>query len=143
MNYKFPSPSDLRFSQIKIGSQYCFNRVFSNDDILSFVNLTGDFNPLHINPDHGHKIFKQNIVHGILAASLFSTLVGMYCPGKNCLYLSQQIEFLKPIYPDQEMIVKGTVINKVKALKILHIKTEILVEKKMVIRGLAKVKVLE
>lgn len=143
MNNKFPSPSDLRFSQIKIGSEYSFNRVLSNDDILSFAKLTGDFNPLHISPEHGHKIFKQNIVHGMLAASLFSTLVGMYCPGKNCLYLSQQIEFLKPIYPNQEMIVKGAVINKVKALKMLHIKTEILVEKKVVIRGLAKVKVLE
>src|SRR3989338_6042266 len=143
MNYKFPPPSDLRFSQIKIGSEYSFHRVFSNDDILSVARLTGDFNPLHINPDHGHKIFKQNIVYGMLAASLFSTLVGMYCPGKNCLYLSQQIEFLKPIYPNQEINVRGTVMNKVKALKILHIKTEILVEKKMVIRGLAKVKVLE
>ena len=143
MNNKFPLPSNLEFSQIKIGSEYSFNRTFSDDEILTFAKLTGDFNPLHINPGHGHKIFKKNILHGMLAASLFSTLVGMYCPGKNCLYLGQQIEFLKPIYPDQEMIVKGIVINKVKALKILHIKTEILVEKKMVIRGLAKVKVLE
>ena len=143
MNYKLPSPSDLRFSQIKLGSEYSFNKVFSNGDILSFAKLTGDFNPLHINPNHGHKIFKQNIVHGMLAASLFSTLVGMYCPGKNCLYLSQEIEFIKPIYPNQKISVKGTVANKVEALKILCIKTEVLVDGKVAISGQAKVKVLE
>lgn len=143
MNNKFPLPSNLEFSQIKIGSEYSFNRTFSDDEILTFAKLTGDFNPLHIDPTYGRKIFDKNIVHGMLAASLFSTLVGMYCPGKNCLYLSQEIEFLKPIYPNQEIIVKGGVINKVNSLKILTIKTEIIVEKKMVIRGLAKVKVLE
>lgn len=143
MNYKFPSPSNLAFSEIKIGSKYSFKKSFSNDDILAFARLTGDFNPLHINPTHGQKIFKQNIVHGMLIGGLFSTLVGMYCPGKNCLYLSQEIEFMKPIYPNQKIMVKGTVINKVEALKILNIKTEVLVEGVIVIRGQAKVKVLE
>lgn len=143
MKDKFPLPSDLRFSQIKIGGEYSFNRTFTNNDILSFAQLTGDFNPLHINPNHGQKIFRQNIVHGMLVGSLFSTLVGMYCPGKNCLYLSQEIRFLKPIYPNQEMTIKGTVIDKVNALKILSLKTEIIVEGKVVVRGLAKVKVLE
>lgn len=143
MNKKFPLPSDLRFSQIKIGAEYSFNRTFTNNDILSFAQLTGDFNPLHINPDHGQKIFRKNIVHGMLVGSLFSTLVGMYCPGKNCLYLSQQIAFVKPIYPNQEVTVKGIVISKIESLKILCIRTEIVVKGKTVIRGTAKVKVLE
>lgn len=143
MNYKFPSPSNLKFSEIKIGSKYSFKKSFSDDDILAFATLTGDFNPLHINPAHGQRIFERNIVHGMLLGSLFSTLVGMYCPGKNCLYLSQDIEFIKPIYPNQRVTVKGTVMNKVEALKILTIKTEILVNKIIAIKGYAKVKVLE
>lgn len=143
MNYRFPAPSNLKFSDIKIGSEYSFNRTFSDKDILSFAKLTGDFNPLHINPTHGQKIFEQNIVHGMLIGGLFSTLVGMYCPGKNCLYLSQEIEFIKPIYPNKKVIVKGTVINKVGALKILDIKTEVLVDGIVVVKGHAKVRVLE
>ncbi|OGE64826.1 hypothetical protein A3I48_01100 [Candidatus Daviesbacteria bacterium RIFCSPLOWO2_02_FULL_36_7] len=143
MNYKFPLPVNVKFSQIKIGSEYSFNKIFSNSDILSFAKLTGDFNPLHINPNHGQKIFRQNIIHGMLTASLFSTLVGMYYPGKNCLYLSQETEFIRPIYPNQEMTVKGTIISKVEALKLINIKTEILLKGEVVIKGLAKVKVLE
>lgn len=143
MTYKFPNPSDLKFSDIKIGSKYSFKKTFSNNDILAFADLTGDFNPLHINPAHGQKIFKRNIVHGMLIGGLFSTLVGMYCPGRNCLYLSQEIEFIRPIYPNQKVIVKGTVISKVESLKILNIKTEVLIRRIIFIKGYAKVKVLE
>lgn len=143
MNYKFPIPRNLRFSNIKIGSEYSFSRTFTLDDILSFAKLTGDFNPIHVDPRYKKSIFKQNIVHGMLVGSLFSTLVGMHCPGKNCLYLSQEIEFIKPVYPNQEIIIKGTITNKSGALKILFIKTEILSGEKILVRGQAKVKVLE
>lgn len=143
MKSKFPNPSSLEFSDIKIGSKYNFSRTFSFNDILSFAKLTGDFNPLHVDPQYQNSIFKQNIVHGMLAGGLFSTLVGMYCPGKNCLYLSQEIKFMKPIYPNQKVVVMGTVTNKIEALKIMFIKTEILIDGKVVVRGQAKVKVLE
>ena len=143
MNDKFPSPVNLKFSAIKIGSQYCFNRIFSYDDILSFAKLTGDFNPLHVNPKYRSSFFKQNIVHGMLVGSLFGALVGMYCPGKNCLCLSQEIKFIKPIYPNQKIIISGTVTNKIAALKILFIKTEVSTDGKVAISGQAKVKVLE
>lgn len=142
MNYKFPRPSNLKFSEITIGSRYSFKKSFSNDDILAFANLVGDYNPLHINPRHGQKIYAQNIVHGMLVGSLFSTLLGMHCPGRNCLYLSQEIEFIKPVYPNTQIVVEGTVIRKVEALKILNIKTEVLVDKRVVIRGSAKVRIL-
>lgn len=143
MNDKFPKPSNLKFSNIKIGSEYSFNRVISHDDILAFAKLTGDFNPLHVNLQYTSIFFKQNIVHGMLIGSLFSTLVGMYCPGKDCLYLSQEVEFIKPIYPNQKIIVKGTVTGKIEAFKILLIKTEVFIDGITVVRGQAKVKVLD
>ena len=144
MNDKFPNPANLKFSSIKIGSKYSFRKNFSFDDLLSFAQLTGDFNPLHVNREYGKEsLFKQNIVHGMLAGSLFSTLVGMYCPGQNCLYLSQEIKFIKPIFPNQRIDVRGTVIKKIGALKILYLKTEILAEEKILIEGFAKVRVLE
>ncbi len=143
MNYKFPTPLNLKFSKIKTGSKYQFGRKLSYKDILAFAKLTGDFNKIHVDPKYRKSPFEQNIVHGMLAASLFSTLVGMYCPGENCLYLSQETEFIKPIYPDQKVVVKGTVTNKIEALKILFIKTEILIDGEIAIKGQAKVKVLE
>lgn len=135
--------ADLKFTDIRVGSEYSFKKTISSLDVISFAKLTGDFNPLHVNSKYGkNSIFKQNIAHGMLVGSLFSTIVGMYCPGKKCLYLSQQLEFIKPVFFNQEVVIKGIVVGKSNAFKVLTIKTEALVSGKVVIRGEARVKVL-
>ena len=42
--------------------------------------------------------FGQRIAHGMLSASLFSTLVGMHIPGVGAIYKSQTLEFLRPVF---------------------------------------------
>jgi 3-hydroxybutyryl-CoA dehydratase len=42
--------------------------------------------------------FGQRIAHGMLSASLFSTMVGMHIPGFGAIYKSQTLEFLHPVY---------------------------------------------
>lgn len=132
--------SNISYSDIQIGAVYTFERIFSEKDLAEFARLTGDFNPLHVDREFGAKSkFKQNIVHGMLAGSLFSTLVGMYCPGENSIYLSQTLKFKNPIFPGDKLIVKGTVMNKNDSIRIVTLKTEIFVKDVAVISGEAKV----
>jgi acyl dehydratase len=42
--------------------------------------------------------FGRRIVHGMLSASIFSTMVGMLLPGTGAIYRSQTIRFLLPVY---------------------------------------------
>ena len=77
----------------------------------------------------------------MLAGSLFSTLVGMVCPGKNNLYLAQSLNFKNPIYPNSELIVRGIVKSKIDAIKLIVINTEIIVNEIIVIEGEAKVRI--
>jgi len=134
----------LKYEEIKIGDIYKFKRKISNNDLLKFADLTGDYNPLHIDKNYGRNTkFAKNIVYGMLAGSLFSTLVGMYCPGEKCLYLSQTLFFKKPIFPGDGLTVKGTVLEKSDSLKLIRIKTEILKANDIVINGEAKVSFLE
>jgi len=136
--------ADQRFADIKEGEIYQFTRKITFDDVLKFADLTGDFNPLHVDKEFGkNSQFKQNIVHGMLAGSLFSTLVGMNCPGKNSLYLSQTLNFKKPIFYDDTITVKGTVIAKNDVIHLITLKTEIIKEGKVCINGEAKIIVLE
>lgn len=136
--------NDLRFADIKEGGIYQFTKKITYDDILKFAYLTGDFNPLHVDKEFGKKSqFKQNIVHGMLAGSLFSTLVGMHCPGKRSLYLSQTLNFKKPLFYEDTVTVKGTIIAKNDVLLLITLKTEIIKEGKVCINGEAKIKVLE
>lgn len=133
----------LSYSDINEGNVYSFNRKISKQDVMDFAKLSGDFNPLHVDAEFGKKSqFKGNIVHGMLLSSLFSTLVGMHCPGEKSLYMSQTLKFRQPIYYDDNVVVKGTVTEKNDSIKIVTIKTEILKEGKIAIDGEAKVKVL-
>jgi 3-hydroxybutyryl-CoA dehydratase len=136
--------ADLRFADIKEGEIYQFTKKITSDDVLKFADLTGDFNPMHVDKEFGKKSqFKQNIVHGMLVTSLFSTLVGMYCPGMKSLYLSQTLYFKIPIFYDDTVTVKGTVTAKNDAINLITLKTEIIKEGKVCINGEARIKVLK
>ena len=135
---------DLSLSDIKEGETYQFTKKITSNDVLEFANLTGDFNPLHVDKEFGEKSqFKRNIVHGMLVGSMFSTLIGMYCPGMKSLYLSQTLNFKIPIFYDDTVTVKGTVTAKNDAIHLITLKTEIIKEGKICIKGEAKIKILE
>ena len=137
------SPQIYKFEKINTGKTFEFDFFLTNKDINKFANLVGDFNPLHINDEFAQKTFyKGKISHGMLAASLFSTLLGMYCPGRDNILLSLSLKFKSPIRPQSKLIVKGKIISKVESLKILTIKTTIEHEGNVLIEGEAKVSML-
>ncbi len=143
MNNLIKDASYNKYSEINIGDVHEFEKVITKEDIETFAGLTGDYNPLHVNEDFAKNTsFKKNVVHGMLAGSLFSTLVGMYCPGRDNLYLAQSLNFVKPIFPGDRILVRGTIKNKIDAVKMILMKTEILKDSAVVINGEAKVKVL-
>ncbi len=56
-------------------------------------------NPLHVDKAFAEKtFFGRRIAHGMLSASLFSTMVGMHIPGLGAIYKSQTLEFLGPVF---------------------------------------------
>jgi len=136
---------DLRFEDIKIGDRASFRRTVTEQDIDEFAALSGDFNPLHIDGEYAANTqFGRRIVHGMFLASLFSRLVGMHLPGRRCLYMSQSLDFIQPVYVGEEIEVVGKVQRKQDATKTLVIRTEIhALPNRLVVRGKAHVKVLE
>ncbi|MDX1656402.1 MAG: MaoC family dehydratase, partial [Candidatus Competibacteraceae bacterium] len=54
---------------------------------------------LHVDQEFARRtFFGQRIAHGMLSASLFSTLIGMQLPGTGAIFKSQTLEFLRPVY---------------------------------------------
>ena len=134
---------NLSFDEIKVGDTVSFTRTLSEKDVNTFAELSGDLNPLHTDTAYAETtIFKQRIVHGMLTASLFSTLVGMYLPGKKCLYINQSLFFKHPVYIDDTVAVYGTVIAKSEVTKILTLSTVAKKGDVVVLEGEAKVQVL-
>ena len=74
---------------------------FSQQDVADFARVTGDNNPVHLDEEFASKtIFKTRIMHGMLGACVFSKVFGTLFPGEGTIYLSQSVNFLKPMYVD-------------------------------------------
>ena len=133
----------LTFKKIKVGDRHSFRRFIIEKDVKEFARLTGDYNPLHMDEKFAKSTqFRGRIIHGMLAASLFSTLIGMYCPGKYALILNQEISYIRPIRPNSRVLVIGEVVNKIDAVGVIVIKTLIRgADGNILIEGISKVKV--
>lgn len=87
-----------RFEDLAVGQRASFSKTITDADLSHFVAITGDVNPLHVDDEFARStFFGSRIAHGMLTASLFSTLVGMRLPGTGAIYRSQTLEFLKPV----------------------------------------------
>jgi 3-hydroxybutyryl-CoA dehydratase len=132
----------MDYSDIKEGTVFSFIRNLSQQDVQDFAKLSGDFNKLHVDPVYGKQsVFGQNVVHGMLCGSLFSQLVGMHCPGENSIYLTQSLQFKRPVFYGDTVTVQGTVMRKNDSIRVITLKTEVLKDGKVAVDGEAKVKV--
>ena len=81
------------------GQRASYRKTFTEEDVERFIAITGDVNPLHVDDDFAAGTrFGRRVLHGMLTASLFSTMVGMFIPGRGAIYRSQTLSFLKPVY---------------------------------------------
>lgn len=84
---------------LHIGLTACVSKTITEADVYSFAELSGDYNPVHMDKEAAQKsIFKKQIAHGILVGSLISNILGMQLPGPGAIYLEQNFKFLKPVF---------------------------------------------
>ena len=87
------------YNDLTIGQKASLTKTITKADLSHFIAITGDINPLHVDEDFAAQtFFGQRIAHGMLSASLFSTLVGLHIPGIGAIYKSQTLEFLAPVF---------------------------------------------
>jgi acyl dehydratase len=88
-----------RIEDFAVGQHVTFRKTFTDDDLQKFIDITGDVNPLHVDDTFAAGTqFGRRVLHGMLTASIFSTMVGMLLPGTGAIYRSQTINFLLPVY---------------------------------------------
>ena len=131
----------LDFDEIPIGYEALLRRTITEKDVQTFAELTGDTNPLHMDAGFASETrFKKRVVHGMLTASFISTVVGMQLPGPGALYLSQVLNFKKPVMIDDIIQVKASVVQKVASFQMLVLDIAVTNQKsENVLKGTAKV----
>ena len=123
---------------------YIYTEKFSFDtkDVLTFIKLSGDTNPIHHDEEYvKDTVFKKPILHGFLSVTIFSKIFGTTFPGTGCAYMEQNFKFIKPMYPDTEYVAEVVVTNFDVARKILYVQTNIKEGTEYTIIGTAVLKV--
>ena len=81
-----------------IGDRAELSKEITGEDIHSFARVTGDHNPVHLDPDFAAGTrFKGVIAHGLLSAGLISAVLGTRLPGPGSIYISQTLQFIRPV----------------------------------------------
>ena len=94
----------VTFKGLKIGQKATTKRTFSEQDLAEYADLTGDHNPLFGDADYARQVgLKSPIIPGGLLGGLFSYLLGTELPGRGTNWLKQQIVFMRPAYPGEEI----------------------------------------
>jgi 3-hydroxybutyryl-CoA dehydratase len=82
-----------------VGEQASLTKTITKSDVNTFARLVGDMNPIYIDEEYACKSrFGRRVVHGTFTGGLISAVLGNKLPGPGAIYLSQQLEFLAPVF---------------------------------------------
>lgn len=87
--------------KIQVGDTAEFSKTMTDGDVRTFADLTGDHNPVHLDEEFARQSrFGRRVAHGMLTASLISSVLANKLPGEGTVYLSQSLQFVAPVYLD-------------------------------------------
>lgn len=129
--------SDRR--DFQLGERASFSKTVTEADVSTFAGLIGDFNPIHVDAEYARRSrFGRRIAHGMFTCGLISAVLGNKLPGPGSIYLSQQIEFLAPVYLGDTITAWVEVVGWRPDKRIMTLKTDCLnQDNKAVITGKA------
>lgn len=112
-----------RINDLHLGLSHQFTVTIGNEEQQLFHRLTGDDNLLHCDPLYAQKHgFHATVAYGLLTSSYYSTLVGVYLPGSNCVLQSIDVKFHRPVYLGDTLDVTGEVVYINEPLRVIEIK---------------------
>ncbi|NRD76085.1 enoyl-CoA hydratase [Bacillus sp. BRMEA1] len=88
-----------KIEEISVGEKLSITEKIEDKDLLLYLGLTDDANPLYIQHDYASQTpFKKPIVPSIMLTGMITSAVSKYLPGPGSHILSHEIEFPKPVY---------------------------------------------
>ncbi|WP_319244469.1 MaoC family dehydratase [uncultured Propionivibrio sp.] len=89
----------LSITEIKVGDTASFGKTLTEADAYQFSGIIGNFNPIHVNKEFCSTTgLGKRIVPSMLVASMVSKILGTQLPGNGTVHVSQEMEFLQPVF---------------------------------------------
>ena len=127
-------------ADMKPGLTESFTVTVTQQMMDQFLAITGDCSPIHVDADYAKdRGYPGCVVYGMLGASFFSTLAGVYLPGEHCLLHGVECKFARPIFVGDTLTITGKVADVSEAVSEAEIKATIVNQDgKKVTRGIIK-----
>ena len=85
--------------QLSVGQKAEREFPVTQESVAAFAEVSQDSNPLHLDETYASKTrFGRRIAHGMLTGSFISAMIGTELPGEGCIYMKQELTFLRPVY---------------------------------------------
>lgn len=128
------------FESLQVGDSYSFTRFISAEDVQTFAQVTGDDNPIHVDPDYARDTrFGKPIVHGVFLLGIISKVLGRDFPGHGSVAVSLSARFIRPVPVGSEVTIEVKVTEKIEKRKYVKVRTYAYHDGKMVLGGEATI----
>lgn len=90
---------------MQVGDTFEAKRLLRQEDFNRFARLSGDDNPIHVDPEFSARTkFGKTVAHGMYLYSLISGLLEEHLPGARPM--SQELIFPAPSYAGEEITIR-------------------------------------
>ena len=107
-----------------------------------FISIFKDQNPLHTNEQFAKgKGFENKVMHGNILGGFLSYFIGECLPTKNVIIHSQEIKYSKPVYLNDDLLLKATVNEVYESVNAIEFKYNFLKKESMVVVAKGKIQI--
>jgi 3-hydroxybutyryl-CoA dehydratase len=88
-----------KLDEINVGEKLSFIQKIEDKDLLLYLGLTNDSNPIYIQHDYASQTpYERPVVPSVMLTGIISSAVSKYLPGPGSHILNHEIEYTKPVY---------------------------------------------
>ncbi|MEM1125098.1 MAG: MaoC family dehydratase [Bacteroidota bacterium] len=128
------------YDSLTVGDTFSAERTFTQEDVQQFAALTGDDNPIHVDPAYAETTrFGHTIVHGVFLLGIVSKVLGKDFPGHGSVAVNISCRFLRPVPVGDTITVEVKVSEKIEKHRHVRIRIFVYNKGKMVLGGDATV----
>ena len=112
------------YKNIELGEKITGSEIIiSQDKIVEFAEVTLDYNPLHLDEkfmettSFGKTKYKGIIGHGLLNFGLINKLMTDWLWPRGGIFRRMETKHINPVYPNDILLPKATVVQKIESPK--------------------------